>query len=118
MPYTEALLESIPVLDAPSHSRLRAIPGRPPDLVNPPPGCRFAPRCRYVQDKCLTELPPLVESEPGHSYRCWFPVGSGAPVTVHIDAVPADPIPAAADAGSVWPDGDGDGVGHGSEGVV
>jgi hypothetical protein len=37
---------------------------------------------------------------------------------VHIDAVPADPIPAAADADIVWPDGDGDGVGHGSEGVV
>jgi oligopeptide/dipeptide ABC transporter ATP-binding protein len=95
MPYTEALLQSIPVLDAPSHSRLQAIPGRPPDLVNPPPGCRFAPRCRYVQDKCRTELPPLLESEPGHWYRCWFPVGSGAPVTVHIGAVPADPIPAA-----------------------
>jgi oligopeptide/dipeptide ABC transporter ATP-binding protein len=95
MPYTEALLQSIPVLDAPSHSRLQAIPGRPPDLVNPPPGCRFAPRCRYVQEKCVQELPPLVESEPGHWYRCWFPVGSGAPVTVHIGAVPADPVPAA-----------------------
>jgi oligopeptide/dipeptide ABC transporter ATP-binding protein len=98
MPYTEALLQSIPVLDAPSHTRLQAIPGRPPDLVSPPPGCRFAPRCRYVQDKCINEPPPLVEGDPGHWYRCWFPVGSGAPVTVHIDAVPADPIPAA-DAG-------------------
>jgi oligopeptide/dipeptide ABC transporter ATP-binding protein len=140
MPYTEALLQSIPVLDAPSHSRLQAIPGRPPDLVNPPPGCRFAPRCRYVQERCLAELPPLVEAEPGHLYRCWYPVGSGAPVTVQINAgvAPADPIPAAAvgdfgGPGAVAPvggDGDGDGAigfgegasgsdgGDGSGGVV
>jgi oligopeptide/dipeptide ABC transporter ATP-binding protein len=88
MPYTEALLRSIPALDAPSHSRLQAIPGRPPDLVNPPPGCRFAPRCSYVQDKCVQEQPPLIEGEPGHFYRCWFPVGSGAPVTVNIGQAP------------------------------
>ena len=55
MPYTEALLESIPKLDDPSHTRLRAIAGRPPDLINPPKGCRFSPRCPYVQDRCLTE---------------------------------------------------------------
>ena len=77
MPYTEALLRSIPKLDEPRHARLQAIPGRPPDLVNPPQGCRFAPRCPYAQDKCHAEAPPLVESEPGHEYRCWFPVGSG-----------------------------------------
>ena len=81
MPYTEALLKSIPALDAPSHSRLQAIPGRPPDLVNPPNACRFAPRCPYVQDKCRNEAPPLVEDEPGHSFRCWFPVGA-SPVTI------------------------------------
>ncbi len=52
MPYTEALLESIPKLDDPSHTRLRAIGGRPPDLINPPKGCRFSPRCPYVQDRC------------------------------------------------------------------
>ncbi len=77
MPYTEALLESIPKLDDPSHTRLRAIAGRPPDLINPPKGCRFSPRCPYVQDRCLTEPPPLVEAEtPGHSFACWYPVGS------------------------------------------
>ena len=48
MPYTEALMESIPALEAPPHTRLRTIPGRPPDLVNPPAGCRFAPRCAYA----------------------------------------------------------------------
>jgi oligopeptide/dipeptide ABC transporter ATP-binding protein len=79
MPYTEALLKSIPKLEQPSHTRLEIIGGRPPDLISPPPGCRFAPRCPYVQDKCWTEMPPLVEAEqPGHLYRCWFPVGTDA----------------------------------------
>jgi peptide/nickel transport system ATP-binding protein len=80
MPYTEALLLSIPKMDDPSHTRLHAIAGRPPDLVNPPQGCRFAPRCPYVRDKCVQEEPPLEEAadDPGHLFRCWFPVGSPA----------------------------------------
>ncbi|MEX2292543.1 MAG: ABC transporter ATP-binding protein [Acidimicrobiales bacterium] len=79
MPYTEALLRSIPKLEQPSHTRLSIIGGRPPDLINPPAGCRFAPRCPYAQAKCHTEPPPLVEADtPGHVYRCWFPVGSAA----------------------------------------
>jgi oligopeptide/dipeptide ABC transporter ATP-binding protein len=77
MPYTEALLKSIPKIENPSHTRLLAISGRPPDLVSPPTGCRFAPRCLYVQDRCREEMPPLLEAEtPGHLYRCWFPVGT------------------------------------------
>ncbi len=76
MPYTEALLSSIPKLGDATHTRLATIPGRPPDLVNPPKGCKFAPRCAYVQDRCLEEEPPLVETTPGHEYRCWFPVGT------------------------------------------
>ena len=79
MPYTEALLKSIPKLEQPSHTRLQIIGGRPPDLINPPPGCRFAPRCPYAQPKCRTEAPPLQEAEtPGHLYRCWYPVGTEA----------------------------------------
>jgi peptide/nickel transport system ATP-binding protein len=79
MPYTEALLKSIPKLDDPSHTRLQIIGGRPPDLVNPPQGCRFAPRCPYAQPRCHTEQPPLVEAEtPGHVFRCWYPVGTDA----------------------------------------
>jgi len=79
MPYTEALLQSIPKLENPSHTRLQVIAGRPPDLVAPPAGCRFAPRCLYAQERCLTELPPLMESgEPGHLFRCWYPVGTPA----------------------------------------
>ncbi|MSY25855.1 MAG: ATP-binding cassette domain-containing protein, partial [Actinobacteria bacterium] len=74
MPYTEALLRSIPRIESPSHTRLEAIPGRPPNLLSPPNGCNFAPRCRYVQERCLVEEPPL-EIENGHAWRCWYPVG-------------------------------------------
>jgi oligopeptide/dipeptide ABC transporter ATP-binding protein len=80
MPYTEALLHSIPKVTEPSHTKLSAIPGRPPDLVNLPVGCRFADRCVYVQDKCRNEQPPLTPAaSPGHEYRCWFPVGTVSP---------------------------------------
>jgi peptide/nickel transport system ATP-binding protein len=79
MPYTEALLRSVPRLENPSHTRLAVIGGRPPDLIDPPPGCRFAPRCPYAQAKCHTEPPPFVEADtPGHWYRCWYPVGTDA----------------------------------------
>jgi peptide/nickel transport system ATP-binding protein len=77
MPYTEGLLKSIPKLEQPSHSRLQIIGGRPPDLVSPPPGCKFAPRCPYAQERCHIEEPPLVEADtPGHYYKCWYPVGT------------------------------------------
>ncbi len=80
MPYTEALLAAIPKLEMASHTRLVAIGGRPPDLVNPPEGCSFSPRCPYVQDRCRTEEPELVESPttPGHFYACHYPVGTPA----------------------------------------
>jgi oligopeptide/dipeptide ABC transporter ATP-binding protein len=74
MPYTEALLNSMPRIANPSHTRLTAIEGRPPDLLHPPAGCPFSPRCPYAQDKCHREKPPLVEQAPGHSYACWFPL--------------------------------------------
>jgi oligopeptide/dipeptide ABC transporter ATP-binding protein len=76
MPYTEALLRSIPRLSEASHTRLRAIPGRPPDLAAHVQGCRFAPRCPYAQDQCRTEEPPLRTAGQGHVFRCWYPVGS------------------------------------------
>ena len=74
-PYSEALLESIPTLEQAKHTRLNPIPGAPPDIVEPPPGCRFAPRCRYAQDRCSHELPELTV-DGNHSYACFFPVGS------------------------------------------
>jgi peptide/nickel transport system ATP-binding protein len=80
MRYTEALLRSIPRLEQPSHTRLSAIAGRPPDLVSPPKGCRFAPRCPYATEQCVEEEPPLVEAEsPGHYFKCWHPVGTSEP---------------------------------------
>ncbi len=77
MPYTMSLMRSIPKIEDPSHTRLLTIPGRPPDLVHPPKGCRFAPRCAYARDKCRTDDPPLVTAETAdHVYACWYPVGS------------------------------------------
>ena len=76
-PYTEALLNSIPRLEYPSHTRLQAISGRPPDLVNPPVGCRYAPRCRNAQERCLVEDPPLAPRErEDHVFACFFPAGT------------------------------------------
>ncbi|MFZ8969215.1 MAG: ABC transporter ATP-binding protein [Ilumatobacteraceae bacterium] len=77
MPYTRSLLRSIPRLDDDPHTRLHAISGRPPDLIDPPSGCRFAPRCAYAREKCHVEAPPLQPTEnPDHVYACWYPVGS------------------------------------------
>ncbi len=76
MPYTEALMRSIPRVSQPSHTRLRAIPGRPPDLSRPIVGCPFAPRCPYVQQHCREHAPPLRNAGPGHQFACWYPVGS------------------------------------------
>jgi peptide/nickel transport system ATP-binding protein len=73
-PYTAALLGSIPRMENPSHSRLTIIPGRPTSVIDPV-GCRFAPRCRYAQPRCLEEEPELTEVE-GRSYRCFYPVGT------------------------------------------
>ncbi|MCX6465028.1 MAG: ABC transporter ATP-binding protein [Pseudonocardiales bacterium] len=79
MPYTEALMNAVPPVAGPNHVRLQVIPGRPPDLLHPPAGCKFSPRCPYAQDRCLTEDPPLRDAgSPDHRYRCWFPVGSPA----------------------------------------
>jgi peptide/nickel transport system ATP-binding protein len=76
-PYTEALLQSIPKIERTSHTRLEAISGRPPDLVAPPTGCRFSPRCRYAQDRCLVEDPALTSIDSGaHAVACFFPVGT------------------------------------------
>ena len=70
-PYTWSLLRSIPRLDEAKHEKLLAISGLPPDLTNPPPGCKFHPRCRFRVDRCLEEEPPLGEVAPEHHARCW-----------------------------------------------
>ena len=74
-PYTQGLLGSIPVLGQ-VRDRLDVIPGSVPNLLNPPPGCRFEPRCRMCEgaarEKCRSEMPPLREVEPGHWVRTWL----------------------------------------------
>ncbi len=75
MPYTEALLKSIPRLETPTGTRLPVIEGRLPDPTKDEPGCPFANRCPYVTDKCRAEKPPLVDGGNNHFYRCWFPIG-------------------------------------------
>jgi peptide/nickel transport system ATP-binding protein len=72
MPYTRALLASVPRLDDGKGRRLATIDGRPPDLVRPPPGCSFGPRCCSVGDRCRVEPPALVWSD-AHAFACWFP---------------------------------------------
>jgi oligopeptide/dipeptide ABC transporter ATP-binding protein len=91
MPYTRALMESIPRLADPSGTRLRAIGGRPPALIDPPAGCRFAPRCASAQDKCRQLEPPLrTAGSADHVFACWFPLADGASATpVTVTAGPA-----------------------------
>jgi peptide/nickel transport system ATP-binding protein len=70
-PYTIALMHSIPTLTGPV-ATLASIPGSPPSLLNPPHGCRFAPRCLLVDPLCDTDPPPDVEVTLGHRSRCHF----------------------------------------------
>ena len=72
-PYTEALLASIPKLDQDKTEELQSIPGQPPELANPPSGCRFASRCRYATDVCRDKDPVLEPAEAAHAYACFFP---------------------------------------------
>ena len=72
-PYTQALLQAIPRPDSVAGSRLAAIGGQPPNLVDLPPGCPFAPRCRKAQSRCLQELPPLETKGPDQRAACFYP---------------------------------------------
>ena len=72
-PYTRALMEAIPDPDPSNRFRERKVPaGEPPNLINPPPGCRFHPRCPYAMDICKREEPPLIEVGEGHKVACWL----------------------------------------------
>ncbi|HEY7123245.1 MAG TPA: ABC transporter ATP-binding protein [Ktedonobacterales bacterium] len=72
-PYTKALLHSIPRLDEGKQERLIPIKGQPPDLVNLPPGCPFAPRCAKVQSRCLIERPNLEAVGETQRAACFYP---------------------------------------------
>ena len=68
-PYTQGLIKAFPSIKG-ERVRLTSIPGQPPDLLHPPPACRFNPRCPYVMDICKKEEPLLEEQEKGHFVAC------------------------------------------------
>lgn len=70
-PYTQGLLQSIPNIEL-TNQKLSAIPGSPPNMLNPPKGCPFWPRCSYVMDICRAKEPPLISAEPNHQVRCFL----------------------------------------------
>ena len=72
-PYTEGLMLSIPRLDTPTGTRLESIPGAVPHPLNLPKGCKFAPRCKYCQQRCLEEEPPLANVSDNQQVRCFYP---------------------------------------------
>ena len=69
-PYTQGLLQSIPNIEL-VDQKLAAIPGSPPNMLNPPTGCRFWPRCSYVMEICRTKEPPLIDTGHNHLVRCF-----------------------------------------------
>ncbi|MBQ8109438.1 MAG: ABC transporter ATP-binding protein [Clostridia bacterium] len=71
-PYTKGLLASMPRLDEDSHERLIPIEGTPIDLLNPPKGCNFAPRCKECRKICLHQKPPFADFGNGHVSACWL----------------------------------------------
>ena len=76
-PYSEALIESIPDIDAVPHTLLPTIEGQPPNMLHPPSGCRFAARCRYSTARCVEESPELLHRQgtaPGIVVACHFPL--------------------------------------------
>jgi oligopeptide transport system ATP-binding protein len=77
-PYTYSLLRAVPRLDAKVKERLVSIPGQPPDLLNPPKGCSFAPRCEFAMRICQERPPEERAVNDGHFVKCWLTV-PGAP---------------------------------------
>ena len=84
-PYTEGLQRSIPRLDESRSERLATIPGSPPNLLHPPPGCAFAPRCVYRQARCEQTLPRLQSVADGHRRAC-FHEGALGRLTAEVGA--------------------------------
>ena len=77
-PYTLALLQALPRADRRREKNLKSIQGVPPNLLSEPRGCPFAPRCEYVQERCINENPLLAEIENKHKVACWVNVKTGA----------------------------------------
>jgi peptide/nickel transport system ATP-binding protein len=110
-PYTWSLLRSVPRVDEARKDRLVSIKGLPPDLSNPPPGCKFHPRCPFVVDRCKVEEPPLGEVAVNQVARCWVlmrnvnaeDIATAKTSSISIDAAQKLKMPAGSaggDAGS------------------
>ena len=102
-PYTRALLASIPRLNHDGSRRLLTIGGLPPDLSQPPAGCRFAPRCSRATDKCRDQEPPLTGETAAHLFSCWHPVDGAADAGTGNGAATRAPTAAVSRTG---PDGE------------
>lgn len=76
-PYTVGLLRSLPRMDSSGDEKLESIVGVPPDLLNLPAGCPFAPRCTHVQEICLQQNPILIEVAKAHQVACWLDLNTG-----------------------------------------
>jgi oligopeptide/dipeptide ABC transporter ATP-binding protein len=76
-PYTQALLASVPVADPTKKSLKPLVDGDVPSPINPPPGCAFHTRCRYVMDRCKVERPALADVSAQHQVACWLNQGTG-----------------------------------------
>jgi oligopeptide transport system ATP-binding protein len=78
-PYTQALLASVPVANPKVRNLAPAIDGDVPSPINPPSGCAFHTRCRYVMDRCKVERPVLEDVGAKHQVACWLNEGTGRP---------------------------------------
>jgi peptide/nickel transport system ATP-binding protein/oligopeptide transport system ATP-binding protein len=78
-PYTQALLASVPVANPKTRRLKPMVDGDVPSPINPPSGCAFHTRCRYVIDRCKAERPLLAEAGAGHQVACWLNEGTGRP---------------------------------------
>ncbi|MGD9805653.1 MAG: dipeptide ABC transporter ATP-binding protein [Hyphomicrobiaceae bacterium] len=96
-PYARGLLSAVPRLDRGRSSKLATIEGSPPNLLNPPEGCRFRPRCRYAIDKCM-QVPPFIEAETAHFAACHRVEEIETLERNHADAVQGDVASVAPDA--------------------
>lgn len=71
-PYTRGLLKSVPKMNVEEKGRLNPIAGSPPDLLSPPLGCPFSPRCPHAMQICTEEMPPMMKVGEGHTSACWL----------------------------------------------
>lgn len=85
-PYTRSLLSAVPRLDNDSREPLEYIVGAPPDMLAPPAGCPFAPRCKYAMEACYQEMPPVYSPSEGHKVVCWLWDEGARPIKAAYDA--------------------------------